>query len=34
MPRKRINEPVVVTDEQILAYDNVPVPIAAQNLHQ
>lgn len=30
MPRKRINEPVVVTDEQILAYDNVPVPIAAQ----
>lgn len=30
MPRKRINEPVIVTDEQILAYDNVPVPIAAR----
>ena len=30
MPRKRINEPVIVTDEQILAYDNVPVPVAAR----
>ena len=30
MARSRIHERVPITDEEILAYDNVPVPIAAQ----